>query len=892
MTIGPILFGAPWALAALAALPALWWLLRATPPPPQRAAFPPVRLLLGLHTEETSRERAPLWLVLFRALTAALLIAAFARPSLAPTAAEAANGGRTLIVIDDGWTSAPFWSDTRTTALAAIALAERANAPVFVLLTAPAMPPRDPGEALTAAGARALIQRLEPKSWRPDRADAARRLAQTRGDFARVVWISDGLQDAGADALAAELKRRGPVTAHLPASTARALVSGAVTPNGVEATAIRAASGDAGAAIAAETLEGRSLGAAELRFSGDARSASARIELPPEIAARAARVRIVGEQSAGAVRLLPAGAARPFVGLVDPGGEGQPLVSELYYADRALQPYASLQRGAIGDLINARAQALILPDSGRVAPTEHAALERWLDNGGLLIRFAGPRLANDADDLLPVRLRPGSRSLGGALAWEDQLSIAPFPNDSPFAGLTPPQDVTARQQVLAEPASMEEARVWATLSDNSPLVTAAPHGRGLIVLFHVSAGPTWSDLPLSGLFVDMLRRTLALAGRADGAGERDIAGGPFVATRLMDGYGGLGAPPADAEPIPAERFNTARPAPATPPGLYERAGVSAAIDAAPADETLTPLALPAGITRVGLRTSVERPMAGYFFGAAALLLMFDLFIALFLMGRLPRLPKLARLTRSAAPLLLLLLLAAAPDARAQARDDPTLQLHLAYVRTGDARVDRTSAEGLDALTQMLIDRTSVEPGAPVGIDLTHDDLAAYPFLYWPAPSNPTRLSDAALANLDHYLAIGGLLFVDTRDAGRNGGGRPAATMLAGLDAPPLQQVTSDHVVARAFYLLRSFPGRTQATQLWAETPDAASSRDGVAALFVGDGDWAGAWAGGASLSGGARQRELALRFGVNMVMVALTGNYKADQVHLPALLERMGEDRR
>jgi hypothetical protein len=889
LTIGPILFAAPWALAALATLPALWWLLRATPPPPQRAAFPPARLLLGLHTEEQSRERAPLWLVLFRALAAALLILAFARPSLAPTAAEAANGGRTLIVIDDGWTSAPSWSDVRTTALATIAQAERANAPIFVLLTAPTMPARDPGEALTASGARSLIQRLEPKPWRPDRADAARRLAQTQGDFARVVWISDGLQDAGAQALTTELQRRGSVTAHLPASTARALIAGAVTPNGVEATAIRATSGEGSAAIAAETLEGRSLGAAELRFSGNSRTASARIELPPEIAARAARVRIVGEQSAGAVRLLPAGAARPFVGLVDPGGEGQPLVSELYYADRALQPYASLQRGSIGELINARAQALILPDSSGVAPTDHSALERWLDNGGLLVRFAGPRLANDADDLLPVRLRPGSRSLGGALAWENQLSISPFPNDSPFAGLTPPQDVVARQQVLAEPASLEEARVWATLSDNSPLITAAPHGRGLIVLFHVSAGPAWSDLPLSGLFVDMLRRTLAFAGRADGAGERDISGGPFTPTRLMDGFGALNAPPADAEPIPADRFNASHPSPATPPGLYERAGVSAAIDAAPASETLAPLQLPGGVARAGLRTTIERPMAGYFFGAAALLLMIDLFIALFLMGRLPRLSNFVPALRRAAPLALLGLLMFAPDARAQTRDDPTLNLHLAYVRTGNPTLDRTSAEGLDALTQMLIDRTSVEPGAPVGVDLARDDLSPYPFLYWPAPSNPGRLSDAALANLDRYLAIGGMLLVDTRDSGRSGGGRPAATMLSGLDAPPLQQVTTEHVVARAFYLLRSFPGRTQSTQLWAETPDAASSRDGVAALFVGDGDWASAWAGG---SVGARQRELSLRFGVNMVMVALTGNYKADQVHIPALLERMGEERR
>ena len=36
------------------------------------------------------------------------------------------------------------------------------------------------------------------------------------------------------------------------------------------------------------------------------------------------------------------------------------------------------------------------------------------------------------------------------------------------------------------------------------------------------------------------------------------------------------------------------------------------------------------------------------------------------------------------------------------------------------------------------------------------------------------------------------------------------------------------------------------------------------------------------------QREMACRFGVNLVMYALTGNYKADQVHVPAILERLG----
>jgi hypothetical protein len=878
VTIGPFLIGAPSALLALLALPLLWWLMRATPPPPQRAEFPPTRLLEGLRTDDQARERAPWWLLLLRVAATALLILAFARPSLAPQAAGVeAQGGRTLIVIDDGWTSAPFWAEVRATAISAANQAERTGAPAFLLLTAPSDPVQDASVAMTAADAKARLGQIAPRPWRPDRADAAERLSRVEGRFDRILYVSDGLDDAGAATLIQALQARGPLTVQMPPQTVRALVAATVTPEGVNATVRRSPDGARVVAIAAETAEGRSLGAAEARFEGNQIDASALIALPPEIAARAARVRIVGEQSAGGTRLLAGGAARPFVGLVDPGGAGQPLLSELFYVERALGPYASLERGAINTLVNARAQALVLPDAARVAPTDRAALARWLDNGGLLIRFAGPRLAEDPDEFLPVRLRPGSRSLGSALAWEQQLALSPFAETSPFSGLVAPTDVTVRRQVLAEPASLAEASVWATLTDNSPLITARARGRGLIVLFHVSGAPEWSDLPLSGLFVEMLRRTLTFAARPDGAGEREIAGGPYIAQRLLDGHGALEPAPADVDPIPAELFSVAQASPATPPGVYERAGVSAAIDAATADEALAPLALPSDVSRAGLSGALEQPLSGWLFAAAALLLALDLFVALMLIGRLPR------LARAAAGLMALALVT---TGEARAQDDPTQALRLAYVRTGDARIDRTSEDGLRALTDMMIARTSVEPGAPVAVDLARDDLAAYPFLYWPAPATPRRLSDAALANLDRYLAVGGLLLVDTRDAGRSGGARPAATMLAGVDVPPLERVTADHVLARAFYLMRSFPGRTSSTQLWAESAAAASARDGVASIFIGDGDWATAWAGDV---GDARQQELALRFGVNMVMVALTGNYKSDQVHVPALLERMGE---
>ena len=885
MTLGPLFFAAPWALAALGLLPVLYWLLRAAPPPPREESFPPTRLLVGLEAEEQSKARAPLWLFLLRALALALMIIGFARPSLAPQGAAAIGGGPTLIVIDDGWSAAPFWPDVRAAALDAVAEAERAEAQVFLLLTAPEIPARDPGEAMTAADARARIARLEPKPWRPDRADAAARFGESERRFARIVWITDGLQDEGAEALGAALRARGPVTARLPLLTAHAIIGAEATARGLEIDVRAAPGGGDQIAVAAETLEGRALGASEARFERDV--AHVRIDLPPEIAARAARVRIPGEAGAGAVRLLPIGAGRPFVGLLDPGGESESLVSDLYYLDRALRPYASLTRGGVSALIDARVQAIIAPDAARFTNAERADLERFVKHGGVLVRFAGPRLANEADDLLPVRLRPGARSLGGALAWEEPQHFAEFPEASPFAGLTPPADVAVRRHVLAEPISLEQAETWARLEDGTPIVTAQHQDDGLIVLFHVGAGPAWSELPLSGLYVDMLRRTLAFAGRANRDSAQESGAGPYVPERLMDGFGALAPAPSDAAPIPAERFAAATASPETPPGLYARAGIAHAIDAASANEDLELLELPQGVERARLGQRAERPLAWTFLGAAALMLALDLLISLMLIGRMPRLMK----RGAGAALTLLCALALSDQAHAQ-ETDPTRVLRLAYVRTGDSTLDQTSRLGLEAVSEVLRERTAVEPGAPIGIDLERDDLSALPFLYWPATDTPHSLSEAALANLESYLAVGGLLLLDTREMGQAAprGREPAAIMLAGLGAPPLEPVTTEHVAARAFYLLRSFPGHTASARLWAESGAAAAARDGVAALFIGDGDWAAAWSGRADLPGGARQRELSLRFGVNLVMVALTGNYKADQVHVPALLERLGRE--
>jgi hypothetical protein len=245
-----------------------------------------------------------------------------------------------------------------------------------------------------------------------------------------------------------------------------------------------------------------------------------------------------------------------------------------------------------------------------------------------------------------------------------------------------------------------------------------------------------------------------------------------------------------------------------------------------------------------------------------------------------------------------------------------LETKLAYVITGNAEVDAISKAGLSGLTLFLAQRTALEPGDPIGLDIARDELVFYPLIYWPIVPGVPRPSEAALKRIDAYMKDGGTVLFDTRDAvvapaGQGGETRSPGMLelrkiLSSLDIPELEPVPRDHVLTKTFYLLRDFPGRFDSGQLWVEAlpsdnEQEASGRparggDGVSSIIITSNDFAGAWATRPDgqpvlpmVDGQPRQRELAFRAGVNIVMYTLTGNYKADQVHVPALLERLGQ---
>ena len=916
--LGALGFTTPWLLLGLLALPVLWIILRAVPPAPIRRIFPGVILLLGLKDDDQTTDRTPWWLLLLRMLAVAAVIVGLAGPVLNPqdSAQEAPGTGPLLVLLDAGWASAPDWTARMASVEGLLAQAARDGRPVAILrASAPDAP-----EFLSAEAWRSRLPGLVPEPWQPGTAMTARLLEVLPRDGFETWWLSDGIDRPGrADVLSA-LEAQGTVTVFESGRAVYALTPPRTEDGNVLLTLRRAAPG-----IATEvSVIGHGLDPAgnpavlvraPVAFDAEATEAELALSLPSELRARLTRFEIAGQRSAGAVTLPDDSLRRREVALLAgrEDREGLELLSPLHYLEKALEPTADLLEGGLEAILPANPDVIVLADVATVSGGEEAQLLEWLENGGTLLRFAGPRLAasdvsrEEEDALMPVRLRAGGRTVGGAMSWGEPKTLAPFPTESPFFGLEIPGDVTINSQVMAQPDPTLAERVIAQLTDGTPLVTRKRVGQGQIVLFHVTANAEWSSLPLSGLFVQMLER-LSVASSHTELDPADLVGSVWQPEKVLDGFGRV----ADAGQLPGvagDVLITGDLGPDLRPGLYQGEDRSIARNVVTADTVLTPATWPARITVEGLERPQEQPLAGWLLAAAIALLLADVIASLALSGRL-------RGARVAATLLALALI---PREGAAQSDEAlailaTSEVRLAHVLTGDDRLDDLTGAGLDGLSEVLFFRTSVEPAEAVGVDLETDELAFYPMLYWPITPDQPIPSDEAYARLNDYLRTGGMIVFDTRDAdiARFGGGSPNGRKLqalaAPLDIPPLEPIPQDHVLTRTFYLLQDFPGRHASRDVWVEAapPDAElvegmpfrNLNDNVTPVVIGGNDWAAAWAMdgrgnplvpiGRGFSG-ERQREIAYRWGVNLVMHVLTGNYKSDQVHVPALLDRLGQ---
>ena len=909
-------FETPLALWGLLALPVIWWLLQFTPPRPQSIKFPPVRILLGLKQQEETPDKTPWWLLLLRLVLAAILIFAVAHPINREGTSLTKGSGPLLLIIDDGWAAAKNWPKRQEALQDILNEAQSAGRIVTIATTTPTTRPTGL-DGLAPSDAANTIRAMLPQALNTDRLSLLKRLQSEKPKADQVVWLTDGLETSAREfgSGLSQLYGNSISALKLPEDSTIALARPTVDGGDIKVTALQGLSTNTKATVQATAGNGRILAEAPIDFGG-ANTATAKLSLPIELRNEIQSISIAGQNHAGAKQLLDDRWRRKTIAIQSGSAleASQPLLSPLHYVTRALEPYGDIQEPTTNDDLKTALEAglsmLVLADIGTINTANHDSIAPWIEKGGVLLRFSGPRLAAATDDLLPVKLREGDRNLGSALSWETPQAIQSISDKSPFAGIKANNRITINRQVLAEPDANLPDKTWVSLGDGTPLVTAARKGKGLIVLFHVTANADWSNLPLSGTFVEMLQRIVDLApaaGSNTGSASKTDQGNAFAVRLMLSGAGELVTPNTNIAAIAAKDFEAAKASAQTPAGIYNLGPQERAINLDLKAADLMPITeLGNGVTLKTLTPPKTTSFSEMLFIVAALLFLLDTLAALLMGGGLKSLMR-----KSATAALALLLSAGlfelfSPN-QARADDQSNLQAaiqtHLAFIKTGDAEVDQTSEQGLKGLGLIMADRTSAALGAPIGVDPEIDELVFYPVIYWPLTEAAKEPSDKALAKLDAYMKNGGTLFFDTRDAGTDFGnssvnGDALKRILAKLDIPALEPVPADHALTRSFYLMKDWPGRYEGGALWveAQTGDTQAKSDGVSGIVIGSNDYAAAWALddkgqplNATIPNNDRQREYAFRVGVNMVMYALTGNYKTDQVHVPAFLERLGQ---
>ncbi len=932
MFAGGLVFANPIVLLGLAALPVIWWLLRFTPPRPQQEVFPPTRILMRLENATETPAQSPWWLTLLRLALATCVILAMAQPVLNPNEKILSGDGPVLLIVDDGWTSAGNWDNQIQTATQV--LDDAANEGRSVALLSTTRRASWSGNTMLAEEAAALLAAASARSVRPDREWAARQIANlpeplTNGDM---VYLSDGLTDEGFVALGNAIETTGANGALFTASPDNVVAIETVRnePTMMIGSVTKAdRSGLGSVSVLGKDRKGLVIARTVASFSAGKNRARFEFSEPVELRNQIARLEIAEAQNAAAVQLLDENNRRRLVGLLagDNRYQAQPLLSPLYYVSKALGPFADLRRSqattttqAIDDLLNQGVNALILSDIGTLPEATANTLESWVSRGGLVIRFAGPRLgAAEEHTLLPVDIRPGDRELGGALSWETPKNLAEFEPDSPYFGIASPGDVTVKKQLMALQETDLEEKTWARLEDGTPLVTAEALGSGMLVLFHVSSDNEWSNLPISATFVEMLRRTVNLASGNRSVLESNAPSQSLPPLRLLNGHGSMSEPDGSTKPLILEKGRSGKASYDIPPGLYGTEDGFVALNLVEEETVLSSLEandLPGNLEVRNYQTGNQIGLTDWLLFVAALLFALDCLAVAWMSGSLRRLFRKPAIAGALFTGLLATGFLASPDtARAQSADidyGPTLSTRIAYVETGVPDVDEITLAGMRGLTQYLISRTALEPGPPVGLDVESDELAFYSLIYWPIDERAELPTDQAIARIDAFMKNGGSILFDTRDeaVGVLGGtsGSPSARrlqqLLADLDIPALEPVPENHVLTKSFYLLDTFPGRFAGGDLWVEasrtgTEDQnriVSRGDGVSSIMITSNDFAGAWAVDdeyhpllPTVPGDPLQRNYAFRVGVNLMMYALTGNYKSDQVHLPTIIERLGQ---
>ena len=852
-----VLFLNPWLLTFLLGLPLLWKLLKATPPPPKTISFSAMMFLEGLTPLKTTAQSAPWWLVLLRVLLVVVLIVAAAHP-VARQGTSGVDKKAIVLLVDNTAAAAKAWQPLKRAMITLGDTAIARDAPLYVvpLVGVATLAPFD------KQSWEDLKNTLTPLPW----LDTPIPLAETLNTLAENATLPLEIQFLSSGLLTKEQQLQLPpsLKSYVPDKEAQLTASIREVERVEGGVKVRAHIYNVDVPHTVVLLNETGQVVARKNLS----EGEAVLPVPFAVRKDIRRVELEGATTLLEKYFSDSRWQQPSMGIIAPDDKavGQNLLEERYYLQKAAAIFTEITQGTVEKLLAQKVPVLLWADSVPLREQERAALTAWVKQGGVLLRFAGDSMATTKEEgLLPVALRYGVQEFATAVAWGKPPEGFRFTEKTPLA-LNTQHAIALKKRVLAEPRADLAAKTWATFSDGAPLLTAAQQGQGWLLLLHVAANPVWSDFVLQAAFIEVLKNASQLA-----TGGALLTSETLPVKAYFDAFGNTQPPLSTMQGLTGADIAAQWITQKHPAGFYGNERGQQARNVAGLLPKFMPL--PEEFKPQVLRDIVVENKTNW------QLLLVKIAIGLFLLDWVLTL-LLGRQRRWLVAMVVVCLL---PLSAQAAEDVP--QESLAYIRTGYADVDQNSAKGLEFLTKTLAQRTNATLGAVRGVTLGEESLSPHPLLYFPLVGAVPNLSDKAWFALQQYIANDGVLLIDTRTGQDPFSDVESVPQLQGLlrslGVMPLVALPDKHLLLRSYYLLPALQGKFAGG---VALPVAALGNDVVAGVLLTSNDFAQSWA-----LEGVANKEQAFRSGANVVMYALTGTYKNDQIHLQAVLERLGQ---
>ena len=889
-----IFFTYPLVLFAFLLLPFIWKFLKTVPPSPKLKKFPGIVFLAKYKSMDHKPEKNSNLIIFLRLFLISTIILGFSQPQIIKSNDDIVSN---LIIIDNSKFSSIAWRST-INKITELILENNNEQNNFSIITSTELAKNDLFYLHEKNASETLesISNLKPLSWNPNYLLLKEKINNFKKKFDNIYWFTEPIDFKHKKNLFENLNQNNIKVFNIDKEKIPPIIKFKKQQNDTfnfeifhplkifnEVT------------IDCYSLDGKLLFknsfSTDLIKKQDFYVSEVKLEVPLNLKNKIDYFKFNNINSSSTKIFLSETQKKKTVGIVETNQNFQNLNldSGNYFVKKALKTNFKVKKQDLKEILDKEIKLLFIDDQSINYDESNERLEKWISEGGTLVKFGGENFIKNIKSQSHQKLRSAFSLTGkkisvkGNLSLKQSLKLSEISNESPLFGLKVPNEIEIKEYIESSPLNFtRNINVWLRLENGTPLISSVSQSKGQIIFFHIPCNTDWSNLTLSYFFVDILQKIVDQSKGIKLKGERALK--PF---KNLDALGELIDPSPQSLNIPnINKLKTLKINYNYPPGLYKDIyGIYALNSENSSQFEFKLLNFDDNVSFYQKYNEKNINLKDTLFILSIFLFITDTIITLFL-RQLVNFKQLNFFFFCLSAFLSYELVAE------KIKISEISENKIGYILNGNPEIDKVSYNGLKTLSGIITQKTAAIFTDPKSIDLKNDKLFSFPLIYWVTDTRVRALPK----KIKQYINDGGLLLIDCKlnedEIIIDKCLERFETLLESNFPGKLEMLDKSHAIAKSFYLLQDFPGRRNEPVFFLKSN--SIKFDNASSVIFGINDWAGAWAKKNKedfllpiLENNSNQRKSSFRFGLNLLIYSLTGNYKTDQVHVPEILKRM-----